>query len=155
MALVLAVKKWRSYLLGHNFKIQTGHQSLKYFLEQKVGTPLQQKWITKLLGYEFVVEYKPGKENKVADALSRKMEESNEGNLSAITALANTWLEQLRTSYAIDPKLQQIIKKLEQDSLAFQNYKQQDGLLFYKGRLSIPASRELREQILHLLHNSP
>jgi hypothetical protein len=25
MALVLAVKKWRSYLLGHNFKIQTDH----------------------------------------------------------------------------------------------------------------------------------
>jgi len=120
-----------------------------------VGTPLQQKWITKLLGYEFVVEYKPGKENKVADALSRKMEESKEGNLSAITAPANTWLEQLRTSYAIDPKLQQIIKKLEQGSLASQNYKQQDGLLFYKGRLSIPASRELREQILHLLHSSP
>jgi hypothetical protein len=66
-------------------------------LEQKVGTPLQQKWITKLLGYEFVVEYKPGKENKVVDALSRKMKESKEGNLFAIIAPANTWLEQLRT----------------------------------------------------------
>ncbi|RVW59679.1 Transposon Tf2-8 polyprotein [Vitis vinifera] len=155
MALVLAVKKWRSYLLGHNFKIQTDQQSLKYLLEQKMGTPLQQKWITKLLGYEFVVEYKQGKENKVADALSRKMEDQKEGKLYAITAPANTWLEQLRTSYAIDPKLQQIIKNLEQGSLASQNYKQRDGLLFYKGRLYIPASKELREQILYLLHSSP
>ena len=155
MALVLAVKKWRSYLLGHNFKIQTDQQSLKYLLEQKMGTPLQQQWITKLLGYEFVVEYKQGKENKVADALSRKMEDQKEGKLYAITAPANTWLEQLRTSYAIDPKLQQIIKNLEQGSLASQNYKQRDGLLFYKGRLYIPASKELREQILYLLHSSP
>ncbi|RVW13442.1 Transposon Tf2-2 polyprotein [Vitis vinifera] len=155
MALVLAVKKWRSYLLGHNFKIQTDQQSLKYLLEQKMGTPLQQKWITKLLGYEFVVEYKQGKENKVADALSRKMEDQKEGKLYAITAPANTWLEQLRTSYAIDPKLQQIIKNLEQGSLASQNYKQRDRLLFYKGRLYIPASKELREQILYLLHSSP
>ncbi|WKA11764.1 hypothetical protein VitviT2T_029233 [Vitis vinifera] len=155
MALVLAVKKWRSYLLGHNFKIQTDQQSLNYLLEQKMGTPLQQQWITKLLGYEFVVEYKQGKENKVADALSRKMEDQKEGKLYAITAPANTWLEQLRTSYAIDPKLQQIIKNLEQGSLASQNYKQRDGLLFYKGRLYIPASKELREQILYLLHSSP
>ena len=65
-----------------------------------------------------MVEYKQGKENKVVDALSWKMKDPKEGKLFVITAPANTWLEQLRTSYATDPKLQQIIKKLEQGSLA-------------------------------------
>jgi hypothetical protein len=31
---------------------------------------MQQKWVSKMLGYDFLVEYKKGQENKVADALS-------------------------------------------------------------------------------------
>jgi hypothetical protein len=71
-ALVTAIQKWRPYLLGRPFVVKTDQQSLKFLLEQKVGTPFQQKWITKLLGYDFVVEYKKGVENRVADALSKK-----------------------------------------------------------------------------------
>lgn len=44
---------------------------MKYLLEQRVGTPAQQKWVTKLLGYDFTVEFKSGKTNAMADALSR------------------------------------------------------------------------------------
>jgi hypothetical protein len=40
IALVSAVKKWRTYLLGHPFTIKTDHQSLKFLLEQKIGTPM-------------------------------------------------------------------------------------------------------------------
>ena len=58
LVLVVAVKKWRPYLLGRPFVIKTNHQSLKYLLKQRMGTPAQQKWITKLLGYAFIVEYK-------------------------------------------------------------------------------------------------
>jgi 1,4-alpha-glucan branching enzyme len=36
---------------------------------------MQQIWVSKLLGYEFVVEFKKGQENKVADALSRRNED--------------------------------------------------------------------------------
>ena len=76
LALVTIVKKWRSYLVGRPFVIKTNQQSLKFLLEQRIGTPTQQKWFTKLLGYSFIVEYKKGKENKAADALSRKEEGS-------------------------------------------------------------------------------
>lgn len=50
IALVAVVKKWRPYLLGHPFKIRTDHQSLKFLLDQKIGTPMQQHWVSKLLG---------------------------------------------------------------------------------------------------------
>ena len=54
LALAVAVKKWRPYLLGRPFVIKTNHQSLKYLLEHKIGTPTQQKWITKLFAYAFI-----------------------------------------------------------------------------------------------------
>ena len=46
LALALAIKKWRPYLFATTFIIKTDQQSLKYILEQRVGTPMQQKWIS-------------------------------------------------------------------------------------------------------------
>ena len=72
LAIVEAIRTWRPYLLGHKFFIQTDQRSLKYFLEQRIATPEQQKWVAKLLGYDYKIKYRPGRENFVADALSRK-----------------------------------------------------------------------------------
>lgn len=58
--LVTAVKKWGPYLVGKPFIINIDQQSLKFLLEQKFGTHALQNWLTKLLGYVFVVEYKNG-----------------------------------------------------------------------------------------------
>lgn len=57
-ALVAAIQKWRPYLIGQCFTIKTDHESLKYLLEEKVGNPMQRKWVSKLLGYDIKVEYK-------------------------------------------------------------------------------------------------
>lgn len=43
LALVTTVQKWRLYLLGSRFLVKIDHQSLKFLLNQKIGTPMQQK----------------------------------------------------------------------------------------------------------------
>ena len=55
LALVIAVKRSRAYLVGSPFIVRINQQSLKYILEQKISNPTQQKWFAKLLGYAFVV----------------------------------------------------------------------------------------------------
>lgn len=72
LAIILAIDKWRPYLIHNQFTIRTDHHSLKYLLKQRISTPLQHKYLTKLLGYDYKIEYKKGLENKVADALSRR-----------------------------------------------------------------------------------
>jgi hypothetical protein len=71
MEILHALKKWRPYLIGRHFKVKTDHDSLKYFLEQRLSSEKQQKWVTKILGYDFEIVYKKGKKNVVADELSR------------------------------------------------------------------------------------
>ncbi|KAL0351493.1 UNVERIFIED_CONTAM: Retrovirus-related Pol polyprotein from transposon.6 [Sesamum calycinum] len=39
LVVVIAILKWRPYLIGRHFFIKTDHQSLKYLMEQKVSTP--------------------------------------------------------------------------------------------------------------------
>jgi hypothetical protein len=108
-ALVTAVHKWRPYLLGQSFVIRTDQQSLKFLLEQKVGTPFQQRWLTKLLGYDFLVEYKKGVENKVADALSRRHSEAANISLSLLSLPVLGWVDDLKAQYLLDPKLQLLL----------------------------------------------
>jgi hypothetical protein len=71
MVILHAVHTWRPYLLGHHFHIKTDHHSLKYFLEQQLSSLEQNKWLTKLLGYDYEIIYKKGKNNIVDDTLSR------------------------------------------------------------------------------------
>jgi hypothetical protein len=70
LAILHVMDLWRPYLLGKRFQINTDHQSLKYFLEQCISSPEQQKWVTKLFGYDYEIIYKKVKDNVVADALS-------------------------------------------------------------------------------------
>lgn len=70
LALVLALQKWKLYLLGQQFLVKTDHCSLKYLLNQRISTTEQQHLLMKLLPFDFTIIYKAGSENRVADGLS-------------------------------------------------------------------------------------
>jgi len=53
MALIMAVTKWRHYLWGRQFIINTDHESFKFLLEQKFTS---QKSLTKLMGLDYVIQ---------------------------------------------------------------------------------------------------
>ena len=71
-AVVFSLKIWHYYLYGEQFEMYSDHKSLKYIFTQRDLNMRQRQWMEFLEDYDFTLHYHPGKENVVADALSRK-----------------------------------------------------------------------------------
>jgi len=112
LAILHALKKWQPYLMGRHFKVKTDHDSLKYFLEQRLSSEEQQKWVTKMLGYDFEIIYKKGKQNVVADALSRK-DEDVEALLCTISIIQPDWINEAREEWKNGEEVWALIRKLQ------------------------------------------
>jgi hypothetical protein len=154
MAILHALKKWRPYLIGRHFKVKTDHDSLKYFLEQRLSSEEQQKWVTKILGYDFEIVYKKGKQNVVADALSRK-DEDVEAFLCAISIIQPDWIIEARDEWKNDEKVWTLIERLQQDSGASDTFTWKNDSLWYKDRLYLCKNSQLKQKVLLELHTSP
>ena len=72
-AIVFTLKIWRHYLYGEKCRIFTDHKSLKYLLTGKDLNFRQCRWLELFKEYDCIIDYHLGKENVVANALSRKM----------------------------------------------------------------------------------
>ncbi|KAK0598582.1 hypothetical protein LWI29_036056 [Acer saccharum] len=73
-AIIHCLRVWRHYLLGATFRIMIDNVATCYFQTQKKLSPKQARWQDFLAEFNYRLEYKPGKANVVADALSRKVE---------------------------------------------------------------------------------
>eukprot|EP00253_Pinus_taeda_P017399 PITA_17399 len=143
-----------TYLMGRHFKVKTDHDSLKYFLEQRLSSEEQQKWVTKMLGYDFQIIYKKGKQNVVANALSRKDEDVEE-LLCTISIIQPDWINEAREEWKNDEEVGELIRKLQQDSSTFDTLSWKNDSLWYKGRLYLCTNSQLKQKILLELHASP
>ena len=71
-ALVRALQTWQHYLWPKEFVIHTDHQSLRHLKGQQKLNKRHARWVEFIETFPYVIKYKQGKENVVADALSRR-----------------------------------------------------------------------------------
>jgi hypothetical protein len=153
MAILHALKQCFPYLIGRHFKVKTYHDSVKYFLEQRLSSEEQQKWVTKMLGYDLEIIYKRGKENVVEDALSRKDEYVGEF-LFVISIIQPNWIKEARDEWKNHKEVWTLIQRLQQDSSASNTFTGKNYSLWYKYRLYL-CNSQLKQKVLLEFHTSP
>ena len=150
-AIMHALERWRPFLLGRHFKVYTDHRSLVHFKTQSNLNQRQLRWQEKAADYDMEILYKPGKENVVADALSR----------IRINVLCPLPTQSLRTQvikgYRNSP-LGKLIKEVEKREEPTKRYTIENGLLYYRTdefgpwRLCLPDI-PYRKTVIHDNHD--
>ena len=83
LAGVESMIRHREILLGCHFTWVTDHKGLTHLMTQKNLSGCQARWMEKILEYDFIVQYIPGIENILANALSRIYSNDRPGTIRA------------------------------------------------------------------------
>jgi hypothetical protein len=140
-AIVHSLKKWRHYLMGRRFELRTDHNGLKYLFDQPTLNSRQSRWLEFLCEYDFDMKHIKGKDNKVVDALSRRVHELHATSISMYqTDIKSIILEAAN----IDLQYRDLVAKLQQGNMPqkVEIYKlETDGILLYKKKFMYLISR--------------
>ncbi|SOV09588.1 uncharacterized protein UDID_19016 [Ustilago sp. UG-2017a] len=161
-AIVAAFKHWRQYLEGAKFQVQvlTDHRSLEYFTTTKQLNRRQARWSELLADFDFVIQYRPGAQAGLPDALTRcsdmrpkdrgpsLMQEHNPGNFQ--TLLKPHQLRLAATGILTRP-LERVHLGSAPPGFAINSM----NLLTYQDSVCVPEVDDLRLLIVQDCHDSP
>ena len=127
-----ALETWQHYLWLKEFVIHTDHESLKHLKGQGKLNRRHAKSVEFIETCPYVIKYKQGKENIVADALSRRY---------ALVSTLNAKLlgfEYVKELYANDDDFASVYGACEK--VAFGKFYRLDGYMFRENKLCVPNS---------------
>lgn len=137
-AVVHALKMWRHYLVGRIFFLMTDHHSLTSYFSQPTLNARQARWVDFLGGFDFEIKHLKGKENQVADALSRKVHCLYEIGLSEGRSTLSKKIIEAAEQDQIYQQKKQLVSNLN-IYIMQQGYDlDAAGILCYKKRICVP-----------------
>jgi transposase InsO family protein len=180
LSVVHALRKWRHYIQnGHQTRVFTDNTATKYILSKSTEqlNNRQRNWLYELADYDVVLSHHPGKDNVVADALSRRAdyeqdyvvreELTNRPELTleaalnsiswgSVTTIQSSLLEEVAAMVGGDPEYQKVKEGVEAKTRA--GFRNENGLLYTaNGRLYVPntPTSTLKTRLLGEAHDAP
>jgi hypothetical protein len=132
-ALVRVLETWQHYLWPKEFVIHSDHEALKYLKGQAKLNRRHAKWVEFIETFPYIVKYKKGKDNVVADALSRKSVLLNQLEVKVLG------LESLKELYSNDPEFSEPYNHCK-NGKGWEKYHIHDGFLFRANKICVPNS---------------
>lgn len=160
LAIIRALKKWRSDLLGTHVHVYTDHRTLENFDTQKDLSRRQLRWQEFLSQYDLTITYIRGEDHTVADALSRlppntfpdemPTPNSPSTSINAIFSIASdrNILESIKLGYKEDAFCIRVA------TTAMKGWQKVNGLWYIGDRLLVPRVSDLRETLFRLAHDA-
>jgi RNase H-like domain found in reverse transcriptase/Reverse transcriptase (RNA-dependent DNA polymerase)/Integrase zinc binding domain/Chromo (CHRromatin Organisation MOdifier) domain/Retroviral aspartyl protease len=162
LAIICALKEWRHYLYGKKFTIITDHKSLTYFVSQPNLSSRQARWQAFLSEFDFDIVYRAGKENVLADALSRRSDHKESvvvadgKDTAAVTVNTvsessssddDTLIKMIKDGYTKDRKCKHLFKSCRRPFHII------DGILYNDDVIYIPNNRKLITLLISEAHD--
>ncbi|GBG62863.1 hypothetical protein CBR_g34234 [Chara braunii] len=157
LAFVMALKRWRHFLLGRRkFTWVTNNNLLTYYKTQDTVSSTIGRWMYFIDQFDFTLEHITGLSNRAADALSRRPD------LCVVTHHAFAFDEELQRhfirGYQSDPNFATLYAQLSSDHPLASQYRIADGYLLLplrgKDLLCVPQDHRFRTHLLGEYHDS-
>ncbi|KAL2252887.1 UNVERIFIED_CONTAM: Retrovirus-related Pol polyprotein from transposon 17.6 [Sesamum indicum] len=144
-ALVRVLETWQHYLWPKVFVIHSDHESLKYIKSQSKLSRRHAKWVEFIESFPYVIKHKKGKENIVADALSRRYV------LLSIMDAKILDFEFIKDLYGNDVDFGKVFGNCSA-SIGWDKFHLHDGFLFRANQLCVPNC-SIRSLLLKEAHS--
>jgi hypothetical protein len=141
--------------MGKKFELRIDHIGLKYLFEQLTLNARQTRWLKFLSEYEFDIKHIKGKENKVVDALSRRVHLMH---ATTVTMDQSDLKRIILDGLVTDQHYLQVKENLQLGDVQhkIKEYEiNEDRQLMHKNRIYVPSSGELRNLVLKEMHDVP
>ena len=179
LAIVFGAERFHQYIYGREVDVQSDHKPLEVIMKKPLSSaPARiQRLLMRLQKYQVNVQYKPGKEMYIADALSRAylpVTSSPDIEIEAQVHMvisnlpvSNEKLEEFRKETTNDVTLTKLIETVlngwpetksqaAQEIRAYWNFREEisvvNGVLYKGERLIVPAA--MRGEMLKRIHES-
>jgi hypothetical protein len=180
LAIIKAFREWRPELLGlqqqERFEVLSDHRALEYFMTTKALSARQVRWYEFIQEFYFILKYRPGKANVLADTLTRRKDEGarNLAHRNLTLLPADCLDEQIVTELAFMDlqeavKDSNVIDRVLEANERFADTQEardligrkdskwhvEDHRLLFQDRLYVPDEGDLRARLMDEIHRPP